>query len=606
MTASAVSSSFSPLSTNKSSSSVVEDPLVRRSVDHPARSEEDPRTEITEASADIHIDDSPLLTFQHLPHILTRGPVGRSLGPVLHKRGIRTWRLSHAPQPPCACVVEEVLVLGGACSEVFSGKQLAKVLRPAVEAQRSMLEALEKSPAPLLQDDEYPFQGAGVLPPLSIHTSVGVPPALGPFLQELKQHLPWSFGSDADHPVHEDLDDNHRVVHDDTILGRNKDDDWMVNLQIEGASAVWAGVEGLARIQEQTGGGRDLVAVGTVCYHGPRTTSLSGAGGTTPAAAPRAHGVVHYPVPSAEMGDLPDPEEPDHAAQALVAAFLDDFDAFLGEYGRRISVLVVEPQWGSSNCGRPWPPKVLREILRRARKGYGILVLCDEIMCGLGRHGCGRSSARRSATATESCIHSEEQAAVFLSRAWDLDPDAVTFGKSIAAGVYPLSGVAFRPGLRAPNDLALVQSHTFAGSSQLALLTAREVLKEVPNWADHVRKLEKSVREILREDFVDEIDENGVPPLVRLRLHGQGLLWGGRIEIADHGASCSSTSRHQLSDVVDLLKSACRREGVWPYFVATGFLLTPPIDVAEDEWREALHRLKRAWRTVVKELIDVV
>ena len=40
-------------------------------------------------------------------------------------------------------------------------------------------------------------------------------------------------------------------------------------------------------------------------------------------------------------------------------------------------------------------------------------MLADEIMCGLGRHGKGT---------------------LFLSEAWDLNPDAVTFGKAIGGG----------------------------------------------------------------------------------------------------------------------------------------------------------------------------
>jgi len=35
----------------------------------------------------------------------------------------------------------------------------------------------------------------------------------------------------------------------------------------------------------------------------------------------------------------------------------------------------------------------------------GIKIICDEIMCGLGRHGKGT---------------------LFISEAWDLDPDCVT------------------------------------------------------------------------------------------------------------------------------------------------------------------------------------
>lgn len=46
----------------------------------------------------------------------------------------------------------------------------------------------------------------------------------------------------------------------------------------------------------------------------------------------------------------------------------------------------VEPQWGSSVAAMPWPPALLRQYIAAA-KARGLSVVCDEIMCGLGRHG---------------------------------------------------------------------------------------------------------------------------------------------------------------------------------------------------------------------------
>ena len=66
-----------------------------------------------------------------------------------------------------------------------------------------------------------------------------------------------------------------------------------------------------------------------------------------------------------------------------------------------------------------------------------VLVVADEIMCGLGRHGniirLGNNSIRHT---------------MFLSEAWKLPVDAVTFGKAICAGAYPMSGVLCRGGAR--------------------------------------------------------------------------------------------------------------------------------------------------------------
>lgn len=74
---------------------------------------------------------------------------------------------------------------------------------PGFEYEKQVLEAL-------LSDQPAP--------PLAVHTSAGVPAALGDFIEALGGYLPW----------HDDDDD---------------DDDWFVSLQVEGASAVLASID---------------------------------------------------------------------------------------------------------------------------------------------------------------------------------------------------------------------------------------------------------------------------------------------------------------------------------------------------------------------------
>lgn len=56
---------------------------------------------------------------------------------LVRKQGLRHTRLDLATGAE-----REVLLLGGACSEVFSGPRLAKVLMPAFELQKQAMEAL--------------------------------------------------------------------------------------------------------------------------------------------------------------------------------------------------------------------------------------------------------------------------------------------------------------------------------------------------------------------------------------------------------------------------------------------------------------------------------
>jgi len=443
-----------------------------------------------------------------LSRMAVRGPVAstRIPGAVLSKHGVNTERMHNG-------VVEHTMVLGAACSEVLGGPELAKVLRPAVEMQRQALEALTEG---------RPAQ------PLSIHTSAGVPAPLGAFVEAMSSHLPWP----------------------------EAEDDWFFNLQLEGATAVWAGVEALMRFQQSSDAGqaRTHVAVGERSYHGPKSNALGQPAEPRWPGAPRTEGQLPYPLPSPTC----DESGPEHEE------FLRRFDAFLDEHAEHVGVILFEPQWGSSFAGRPWPPTTLKEVVRRS-KSRGMLVLCDEIMCGLGRHG---------------------QGTLFLSKAWGLEPDAVTFGKSIAAGPFPMSGVIVKRGASALGAAGskVNQCHTYAGASALALLTAHEVIKEVPLWFEHATRMGSICAELL-----GPCADSGF-----LRVQGLGLMWGGLF------ADPSAERRQQA---LALLRTACSEEGVWPYFVpAGGFMLTPPMNVPEAELREGLQRLVRALARVRTQL----
>lgn len=116
---------------------------------------------------------------------------------------------------------------------------------------------------------------------------------------------------------------------------------------------------------------------------------------------------------------------------------------------------MVEPQWGSSCAAATWPISLLKEFIKMAHEA-GALVVSDEVMCGLGRHGLG------------TC---------FLSDAWGLQPDCLTFGKAVASGMFPLAGAVLCRGVEAmkSDGRSVAQSHTYAAASPRALMAATRV-----------------------------------------------------------------------------------------------------------------------------------
>ena len=385
---------------------------------------------------------------------------------------------------------QEALCVGLACSECFSGPRLAKLLQPGFEYERKVMEDLMLG---------------NYASPLSIHTSAGVPEALSGFVEALEPHLPWDNAQDLD---------------------------WCVSLQLEGASAVYAAVDLVLQEAMLTGGdkNRKLLAVGATSYHGPPSTSP---GSSCPMWSKNSI-QVKYPVP-----------EPGRPFNEL--ELLEEFKAFLDRHGDEIGVLLVEPQWGSSQVAFPWPKTLLKTYVEMT-KARGIRVVADEIMCGLGRHG---------------------QGSLFISKDWGLDPDAITFGKAMGGGVYPISGAILKRGrnVLCENGCTVMQSHTYAGSSVRALMTATEVLKEIPKWLQSVTKLGQEMGHIFK--YISRISDG------MLIAHGQGLLWG-----------CLFSREGPLSDVsvrnnaIKVFRKHCEQVGVIPYIVpAGGFMVTPVVDI---------------------------
>lgn len=282
-------------------------------------------------------------------HVVGRtDPHGRQHATTIAQSGIvHRWRWTDDGS------TQSVYVLGGASSVAFSGDRLATILRPGLDLQNDAMARLSRGDPHV---------------PLSLHTSAGGTRALEPFVAALQRHLPWPEARDGS-------------------------SDWFLNLQVEGSSAVLAACDILVQQAAADDGysnnlssaPRRKIAVGACSYHGPPSTSP---GSAEPLGSKGSQ--LEYPVPA-----------PHSISHALT---LRAFAEFLDLHAHEIGALLVEPQWGSSLCAQPWPPALLRQYIAMAQ-AKNIRVCCDEVMCGLGRHGCGT---------------------LFLSEAWNLNPDAVT------------------------------------------------------------------------------------------------------------------------------------------------------------------------------------
>jgi len=164
-------------------------------------------------------------------------------------------------------------------------------------------------------------------------------------------------------------------------------------------------------------------------------------------------------------------------------ACADDLDSFLrGSDASSVSAFLFEPVVGATLGAAPAVDGYAARVAEICRR-FGILLIADEVMTGMGRTGTPFACAR-----------------------WGLEPDIILTGKGIASGYAPLGAVlvaphiveAFERGSGVFTHGFTYQAHpvaTAAGNAVLDYLEAHKLFERVLPAGDALRrslaKLEK-------------------------------------------------------------------------------------------------------------------
>ncbi|GMH59318.1 hypothetical protein TrST_g14309 [Triparma strigata] len=413
---------------------------------------------------------------------------------------------------------KRVLCCGLACSEIFSGPLLGRCLMSGHEYEQQAIENL--------------LEGENAQT-LSVHTSAGVPAAMSTFLEALSKHLPWSYS------------------------------DWFCSLQSEGASAVLAAVDLSFQLRTEKEAKRWKVGVASTSYHGPPSTAL----GSKTTLFSKSEVQMMYPCPS----PFDSPEE--------MELKFSEYVKWLDNHCSDLASILIEPQWGSSQCAFVFPPALLEKYMVEAKK-RNLIVICDEIMCGMGRHGAAKT--------------------LFLTKALHLQRhvDIITFGKSIATGAFPLSGCVVKNGGGDFNTRGktVMQSHTYSGSCVRSLMAAVEVLNILDAYFrndDAVPNFDINSKGKLMHQLLEGIAKKSNGLFV---VNGQGLMWGMML----NKDTCAKGNL-DVSEVMESLKEECNKQDVLPYFVPVGgIMVTPLFDVDKGVLKDIGTKLALAIESVVK------
>ena len=274
---------------------------------------------------------------------------------------------------------------------------------------------------------------------------------------------------------------------------------------------------------------------------------------------------VTHVAPCYEYRDRRADETPEQYGQRLVAELAEVIDQLGGE---NVMAFVAETIGGATaGVLTPVPGyfKGVRELCDR----HGILLILDEVMCGMGRSGT---------------LHACEQENVV--------PDLLTIAKGLGGGYQPIGAVlaqgrlveAFRQG-----SGLFQHGHTYLGHAVAcaAALAVQRVIQR-DGLLDQVKARGHTLQALLQQAFDDH------PHVGDIR--GRGLFWGIEL-VADRG---SKQWFHPERRLHARIKSEAMAEGLMVYPMGgtvdgrcgDHVLLAPPFIATEADLGQIVTRLR--------------
>lgn len=245
--------------------------------------------------------------------------------------------------------------------------------------------------------------------------------------------------------------------------------------------------------------------------------------------------------------------------------------------GDSIIAVVLEPVGGASTGAR-MVNKAYLEGIRQLCDEIGCLLIYDEVLSGVGRTGTW-----------------------FAYQQWGVAPDLLTTAKGLGAGYYPVGALLCRTELvdTVMANGGFQHGHTYAGNP-LACATGLAAVEAIrnENLLDNVAARGEQLRDGLqalkaRFDCIGDV-------------RGTGVLWGVELVMDPESKSPFPADANLFARVTALAKE----EGllIYPRRTLDGvagdhFLVSPPLNITEQEVDILLERLSRAMERLEAEVV---
>ncbi|MCU1375627.1 MAG: hypothetical protein JWO68_2913 [Actinomycetia bacterium] len=307
--------------------------------------------------------------------------------------------------------------------------------------------------------------------------------------------------------------------------------------------------------------GRHKVLTAYRSYHGSTSGSIAMTGDPRRwPSEPGAPGYVKFFGPYPYRSPFFSTSEAEEGARAL--AHLDEVLMLEGP----VAAIVLETVVGTNGILVP-PDGYLAGVRERCDR-LGIVIICDEVMCGFGRCGEWFAVAR-----------------------WGVVPDLITFAKGVNSGYVPLGGVIMSE--RIADSFADVSypggltysGHPLACASAVASINVfeeEEVLPRVRRLGDDI--IGPALRELAdRHPSVGDVRGLGAfwaVELVRNRETKQMLV----------PFNATGADAAPMAEVA----AACKKRGMWPFTHFNRVHVVPPLIIGDDDARLGLEILDEA------------
>ena len=308
-------------------------------------------------------------------------------------------------------------------------------------------------------------------------------------------------------------------------------------------------------------------------FHGMTLGSISVTG--DPAASSKyAPMIVNYPKINAPFcAYRPDGESAEEAA----LRFANELETTILNHGPdTILAFILEPIGGAAT-GALTAPKAYYTRIREICDTYGVLLIADEVMSGVGRSG-----------------------KFLASEHWDMRPDIVTLAKGLGAGYTPLGATVTTAKIlnKIEANGGFVHGHTYSanplscaiGRAVLGVMTGNDLMANAAKMGAVLKTGLKTLRD--KYDFIGEVK-------------GEGLLLGFDV-VADRRTGKALPA--ELNAHEKITQAALDRglivytrrmfEGKRP----DQFLISPPLIVTEPQCEEILGLLDEALGAFAGEL----